>query len=170
MERRTFIKLSTLTSFGLIVGGNVFASVFKNEELIEIEAPNIHVRHGIFNLQATNHNGLHIQRDVFNRNGLEEISEDRMVSIKISDNNKDSFCTIDKTGLHGKSRKLSAVKLKANNSRSIKIDSPSLIFSEHDDFLIDGMLILKQQAIMKKQRCVVKLRSTKDQHLVIYNI
>ena len=149
MERRSFIRLAGLTTFGLMAGGNLVASALKmsNHQLMEINPPNIHVRHGFFNLQVPNEKGLQIQRDIFNQNGLDGISENRMVSIKVS-----------------------AFKIKANSSKSIKIDSPCLIFSEHDDFLVDGESISKQQAIKKHQSGMVKLTSIKAQHLIIYTI
>ena len=39
MERGTFIKLTGLTTLGLMAGANLFASVFENQELIEIGTP-----------------------------------------------------------------------------------------------------------------------------------
>ena len=172
MERRSFIRLAGLTTLGLMAGGNLFASALKmrKSEFIEIKPPNIHVRHGFFNLQVPNEKGLQIQRDIFNQNGLEAISEDRIASIKISDKNIAHYGILNKEGFNSKSKKLTAFKIKANSSKSIKIDSPCLIFSEHDDFLMDGESISKQQAVMKHQSGMVKLTSTKDQHLIIYTI
>ena len=172
MDRKSFIRLTGLTTFGLMAGDNLFASAFKMSEnkLIEIKPPNIHIRHGFFSLQVPNENGLHIQRDIFNQNGLEEISEDRMVSIKISGEHKESFGIINKKGFKSKSKRLSAINLKANSSKSIIVDSPCLVFSEHDDFLVDGISFSKQQAIKIHQSCLVKLTSTEAQHLIIYNI
>ena len=172
MDRKSFIRLTGLTTLGLMAGGNLFASAYKmsKNQFIEIKPPNIHVRHGFFNLQVPNENGLHVQRDIFNQNGLDGISENRMVSIKVSEEHKESFGIINKKGFKSKSKKLSAIKLKANSSKSIKVDSPCLIFSEHDDFLIDGISFSKKQAVMKHQSCTVKLTSTKDQHLILYNI
>lgn len=170
MERRSFISLAGLTTFGLMAGSNLFASVFKNRELIEIEPPNIHVRHGFFNIQTANRNGIFIQRDIFNQNGLEEISEDRMVSIKISEEHKESFGIINKKGFQSKSKRLSAINLKVNSSKTIKVDSPCLIFSEHDDFIVDGISFSNQEAVKIHQPCLVKLTSTKAQHLILYTI
>lgn len=172
MERRSFIRLAGLTTFGLMAGGNLVASALKmsNHQLIEIKPPNIHVRHGFFNLQVPNEKGLLIQRDIFNQNGLEAISEDRIASIKISDKNIAHYGIINKEGFNSKSKKLTAFKIKANSSKSIKIDSPCLIFSEYDDFLVDGESISKQQAIKKTQSGMVKLTSTKAQQLIIFNI
>ncbi len=172
MERRSFIRLAGLTTFGLMAGGNLVASALKmsNHQLIEIKPPNIHVRHGFFNLQVPNEKGLQIQRDIFNQNGLDGISENRMVSIKVSEEHKESFGIINKKGFQSKSKRLSAINLKANSSKSIIVDSLCLIFSEHDDFLVDGESISKQQAFKKHQSGMVKLTSTKDQHLIIYTI
>jgi|TARA_B110000091_G_scaffold212327_1_gene258816 hypothetical protein len=170
MERSTFIKLAGLTTFGFMTVGNLFASVFKRQELIEIDTPSIHLRHGVFNLQITKYDGFHIQRDIFNRNGLEKISEDRITSIKISDKDIENYVTLSKIGFNSNSKGLYAIKLKANRTSSMEINSPSLIFSEHDEFLVDGIFISKQQAVMKHQPCLVKLTSTKEQYLIIYNI
>ena len=89
MERRNFIRLAGLTTIGLMAGGQLFASALRqsNHQLLTIEPPNIHVRHGFFNLQIPHNNELHIQRDIFNQNGFESIAKDRMASIKISDKN-----------------------------------------------------------------------------------
>ena len=172
MERRSFIRLAGLTTFGLIAGGNLVASALKMSyhQLMEIKPPNIHVRHGFFNLQVPNEKGLQIQRDIFNQNGLDGISENRMVSIKVSEEHKESFGIINKKGFQSKSKELSAIKLKANSSQSIEVDSPCLIFSEHDDFLVDGESISKRQAVKKHQSGMVKLTSIKAQHLIIFNI
>ena len=172
MERRSFIRLAGLTTFGLIAGGNLVASALKMSyhQLMEIKPPNIHVRHGFFNLQVPNEKGLQIQRDIFNQNGLDGISENRMVSIKVSEEHKESFGIINKKGFKSKSKELSAIKLKANSSQSIEVDSPCLIFSEHDDFLVDGESISKRQAVKKNQSGMVKLTSIKAQHLIIFNI
>lgn len=171
MDRKSFIRLVGLTSFGLMAGSNLFASALKmrKNQFIEIKPPNIHVRHGFFNLQVPNENGLHIHRDIFNQNGLEKISEDRMVSIKISEDHKEKFGIINKNGFQSKSKRLSVINLKANSSKSIKVDSSCLIFSEHDDFLVDGMPFTKQQAVKIQQPCLVKLTSKKAQYLIIYN-
>ena len=42
MERRSFIRLAGLTTFGLMAGGNLVASALKmsNHQLIEIKPPN----------------------------------------------------------------------------------------------------------------------------------
>ena len=106
MERRSFIRLAGLTTFGLIAGGNLVASALKmsNHQLMEINPPNIHVRHGFFNLQVPNEKGLLIQRDIFNQNGLEAISEDRIASIKISDKNIAHYGIINKEGFNSKSK------------------------------------------------------------------
>ena len=93
-----------------------------------------------------------------------------MVSIKISGEHKESFGIINKKGFQSKSKRLSAINLKANSSKSIIVDSPCIIFSEHDDFLVDGESISKQQAVKKHQSGMVKLTSIKAQHLIIYNI
>jgi len=172
MERRSFIRLAGLTTFGLMAGGNLVASALKMSyhQLMEIKPPNIHVRHGFFNLQVPNEKGLQIQRDIFNQNGLDGISENRMVSIKVSEEHKESFGIINKKGFKSKSKELSAIKLKANSSQSIEVDSPCLIFSEHDDFLVDGESISKRQAVKKHQSGMVKLTSIKAQHLIIYTI
>jgi len=172
MDRKSFIRLVGLTSFGLMAGSNLFASALKMREnqFIEIKPPNVHVRHGFFNLQVSNENGLHIHRDIFNQNGLEEISEHRMVSIKISEDHKENFGIINKKGFQSKSKRLSGINLKANSSKSIKVNSPSFIFSEYDDFLVDGIPFSKQQAVKIQQPCLVKLTSKKTQHLIIYSI
>ena len=172
MDRKSFIRLAGLTTFGLMAGGNLVASALKMSyhQLMAIKPPNIHVRHGFFNLQVPNEKGLQIQRDIFNQNGLDGISENRMVSIKVSEEHKQSFGIINKKGFKSKSKELSAIKLKANSSQSIEVDSPCLIFSEHDDFLVDGESISKQQAFKKHQSGMVKLTSTKDQHLIVYTI
>lgn len=143
MERSTFIKLTGLTTFGIMAGGNLFASVFESQELLEIDAPKIHVRHGYFNLQEANQSGFYIQRDVFNKNGLEGISDNRMTSIKVSDKNITHFGILDKTGFKSKSKRFSTVRLKANRATSIQVDSRNLIFSEFDEFVVDGVKILK---------------------------
>ena len=132
--------------------------------------PNIQVRHGYFNLQETNQSGFHIQRDVFNENGLEAISDNRMTSIKVSDKNITHFGILDKTGFKSKSKRFSTIRLKANRATSIKVESRNLIFSEFDEFVVDGVKISKQQAVIKNQSGIVKLTSTEDQYLIIYNV
>ncbi len=172
MERRTFIKLSGLTTFGLLAGGNLIASAFnmKNYQLVEINLPNIHVRHGFFNLQTANQNRLAVQRDIFNQNGLEEISEYRMVSIKISEGHKESFGITNKNGFKSKSNRLSAIQLKANGSKSINVDSPSLIFAEFNRLTINGVLVENNQAFIQYSKKELEIKSESNQSVFIYKI
>ena len=170
MKKRTFIRLSGLTSIGILAGGNLFASSFKirNQQFINIEAPNIHVRHGFFNIQTANHNGLYVQRDIFNKNGLEALSDDRIVSIKISDQEIETYGISDNTGFNSKSNKLVAIKLEANKTTSIKIDTPSLIFSEHGKIELNGMSVSMNQAVIQDSSIELELLSESNQSVFIY--
>ena len=172
MGRRNFIRLTGLTTFGLIAGRNLFASVFKevNYELIEIKPPKIHVRHGLFNIHSTTNNRLHIQRDIFNGNGLEQISEERMVSIKISDINGETFGISNKKEFKSKSSKLTAMKLSKHQSSMISIDSPSIIFSEFDGLHIDGINIKNDQAFLQNHSVEMKISSEANQFVFVYKI
>ena len=116
MNRRRFIKLASLTSIALAASGNIYSRslVEKNSSLISVLAPNIHVRHGQFNLQSGQVKGLHIQRDIFNHNGLQTISKDRIVSVKVSEQNQDFFGVCDNGDFKSDSKSLSAIQLKAN--------------------------------------------------------
>jgi hypothetical protein len=104
IERKNFIRLAGLTTFGLMTNGSLFTSALNssNHQVIDIKPPNIHVRHGFFNLQIINTNELQIQRDIFNRNGLELISKDRMVSIKRSTARHKIFGVINQNAFKSK--------------------------------------------------------------------
>jgi len=170
MERSSFIRLTGLATFGLMAGGNLFASApkIRKPQLIEIKPPKLHVRHGFLNLQSDNQKGLHIQRDVFNKNGLQTISEDRMVSIKISDENKETFGIKDKIGFESKSKNFSALQLRANSTTSIKVDSPSLLFSEFGGLTINGILVENNRAFYQKSKGEVTIFTKTNQCVFVY--
>ena len=172
MERRHFIALTGLSTLGLLAGSNLFASVFKevNHELIEIKPPTIHVRHGVFNLQTTRHNGIKIQRDIFNRDGLSQISHRRIVSIKISDSNKETFGISEASGFRSESNKLTALKLIANKTISINIDSPSAIVSEFEEIYINTLLVNNNQAFVQYSKAETRILSNYDQSIFIYKL
>ena len=172
MERRGFIKRVGLSTAGVMIGSSLFASVFKRKqfELIEIDFPRIHVRHGFYNLQGSSDKGLQIQRDVFNENGLEQISENRMVSVKVSDSGKENFGILDKEEFKSKSNKLSALKLKANELIYVNVDAPCLIFSEIGTLIISGKVVNSNQAISLTSKKGVALNSEVNQSVFIYKL
>ena len=172
MERRSFIRLTSLTSIGLLAGGNLFASTFKNtnHELIEIEAPTIHVRHGSFNIQPSNQNKINIQRDIFNANGLEQLSENRMVSIKVTNNNSSTFGVLGNKNIKSNDEKLVSIKLSQNNSKSVKVTSPSIIFSEYDEISVNGIILKKNQAYIQYVNSEISLLSKRNQAVLIYKL
>lgn len=170
MKRRGFIRLAGLTTFGFMAGGNLFASVLKmsNSKLIEISPPNIHVRHGFFNLQVTHKNGLHVQRDIFNQTGLETVSNDRMISLKITDENIETFGIKDKLGFNSKSNRITAISLEANKITSINIDSSSLLFSEYDELTVEGTLVKTDKAFIQPSKTTLAVLSKSNQSIFIY--
>ncbi len=170
MERRNFIKLSGLTTFGLVAGSNLFAFglEIKNHQLIEINRPNIHVRHGFFNLQTPNQNKLYVQRDLFNKSGLEAISEDRMASIKIVRDNDETFGIMDHKGFKSTSKKLSAIKLKANKITFVNVDTQSLIFAEYDALRINGTIVKNDHAFCQTSKGEIGILSKINQSVFIY--
>ena len=172
MERRNFIKLAGFTTFGLMSVNNIFASNLKllSYELIEIVPPNVHVRHGFFNVQKKENKAFHIQRDIFNNDGLENISDDRMASIKISDKNIESYGILDKTNFNSKSKRLSAISLRANKSTSMKLDSPCIIFAEYNKLTINGVVVEKDQAFVQYSRKEIVILSESNQSVFIYKI
>ena len=171
MERRDFIRFTGLTTLGLITGSNLLASAFTaaKHEFIEIKPPKIHVRHGLFNVHSNKNNGLHIQRDIFNGNGLEQISEERMASIKISDITGETFGISDKNEFKSNSSLLTAIKLVANKATSIKIDSPSIVFSEFEELSVNGALVKNDRAILQTSKAELRVLSNKNQYLFIYS-
>ena len=134
MERRTFIKLSGLTTIGLLAGNNVLAFTEKRDyKLIPIQAPKIHIRHGNFNLQSVNNGSFNIQRDIFTKDGSDKISTHRMVSIKIKDGKKETYGILRKSEIKNSSQQLSVIKLTPKKTSSIVVTESSVIFSESND-------------------------------------
>lgn len=170
MEKRRFIQLAGFTSIGLFTGVSLLASMLMegNSQIIEIQAPNIHVRHGNFNLQVANQQGLQIQRDIFNKNGLLAVTTDRMVSIKISDEQRNVYGVNDKNGFYSKSKYLSAIDLQAKESSLVNISSPCILFAEFGDLIVNGKVVKNHQAFYLKSSENVSVLSEVDQSVFIY--
>ena len=172
MERKSFIRLTGLTAIGYAAGGSLFASAFKRDSyrLVGIEPPKIHVRHGLFNVQTTKLSGLHVQRDIFNKNGLDALSDNRILSLMISDSNKKTFGVGDQQGFTSKSDKLSVIKIESGTTVSVKIDSPSLLFAEFGELSVNDILVKNDQAMIQYSNAEVKISSLASQLLFIYKL
>lgn len=170
MDRRRFIRLTGLTSFAFLAGSSLMAAVFnrKSASVIPIGAPSVHVRHGNFNLQMEKPSGLHIQRDIFNKNGLPNIAEDRMVSVRISEQEKETFGVCDSTGFQSESKNLTCISLKANTPSKIDLESSSIVFAEFEEVLIDGASIKSNEAFTPGDSQIHTLISAVDQSVFVY--
>jgi hypothetical protein len=162
MERDTFIKLSGLTAIGFLQ--------FKNHELIEITPPTLHNSHGLFNIQDIKKNHLYIQRDLFNKNGLQIITENRISSIKISNGNIENFGVLSKNGFKTASKNLSAIALNSGKTTAIQIDSQSIIFSEYDSLTIEGLVMANNYAFIQHAKGEIAITSKVNQSLFIYKL
>ena len=170
MERATFIKLSGLTAIGFLTSGIIFSAELnrKNYRSIKISLPNLHARHGFFNLQNVKKGELHIQRDLFNKNGLQTISNNRMTSLKISHKNEDFYGILNLQGFKTNSKQISSIKLLANNRTTINLDSQSLLFSEYDSIAINGIDFESDIAYLQNKSGKVTISSKIDQSIFVY--
>ena len=86
MDRRKFIQLTGLTSLGMLLGVNAMAGSTAEPAIVFIGTPNVHGRHGLYCLDnPMGNNGLTIQRDVLTQNGLDQIIDNRITTIKLID-------------------------------------------------------------------------------------
>ena len=172
MQRKTFIRVSALTTIGLWAGLDLFAINTVKPSIISLQEPTLHVRHGLFDLQspASKEGGLFIQRDVFTKSGLEQVSLERMTSIEIKDKSMEAFGVLNENGFECNSTKISAIKLKKNQSYSIDLKHPSLLFAEIYNLKIDGREIKKDQGIVINQSAKIEVVSEEDQYIILYAI
>ena len=92
-----------------------------------------------------------------------------MASIKISDITGETFGISDKNEFKSNSSLLTAIKLVANKATSIKIDSPSIVFSEFEELSVNGALVKNDRAILQTSKAELRVLSNKNQYLFIYS-
>ena len=173
MNRKTFIKLTSLAAVGTFFGLNALAENVQHTSafIINIEKPKIHVRHGLFNLHtATFSEKIGIQRDIFNRNGLAEISDDRMTTIKLKNGKNEVFALLQNDIFESDSPQLTAFQLQENETFFIDINAEMLIFSEFHDFYINDMKVQIEPAFLKKEQGKIKLFSKTKQYIFVYQL
>ncbi len=170
MHRRKFIKLAGFSAMGQLIGLQVLASNFLGYtyNIIDILPPQIHVRHGYLNLEHKTCDGLLIQRDVFNKNGLEQVASKRMTSIKISEGNLTTFGVCSEGLLVEPVGSLKTVELKKGRIQTLKLSSPSILFSEYEEFKINELQIGRDKALYYKSNANLKIESKKEQSIFIY--
>jgi len=168
MERRTFVKLVGLSSAGLAVGNESLA-ITTHKQVISINEPKVHVRHGLFNLQnqGLNNKDFFVQRDIFCRNGLNDISSDRISTISVKYDGKESFGIISNNVFNSKTTKIQAIRLTKNRSKHIKIKRPSLIFGEFAEFTADNAKINSDRSLLV-DASEIKFTSKEDQYIILY--
>jgi hypothetical protein len=168
MQRKTFLKISTLSAVASLLG---IPRLISNDKVIDIGAPKFHVRHGLFDLNSNEglDREIKIQRDVLTRNGLEEMDPDRLTSIKISNGDMNDYGLITKDGLSGNMLEIQAVKIPANSSKVIETGANCIVFSEYADFQINGKEISNDQGILSTSD-KLKLGSKVDQFVLIYGL
>ncbi|MCI5056701.1 MAG: hypothetical protein MRY83_11375 [Flavobacteriales bacterium] len=166
MDRKKFVKITSMVSAGVVVGFDLSART--SHHLVDIGTPNFHVRHGLYNLQVVPEREFFVQRDVFGREGLSEVSNERISTIRLRYGAAEVFAILDENGLTNSSDRLSVQKLSKN--RTYKIDVGScLIFSEFERFRVDGVSVSENQACITRKGSM-EVASNRDQYLVIYKL
>ena len=172
MDRRRFTKIIGIFSFFSLLGNELLASIYniENVKLIRISPPNIHVRHGLFSLDIKTTNSINVKRDIFNRSGLNLISQNRIASITVVEVSKNAFGVLSENKFSSQSKSLEAIKIESNINITIDIDSPCLIFSEIEEFNINNLKLFKTEAAVIKFPQKLILGSDLAQHIFIYRL
>lgn len=160
-----------LSSIGLLMSNQLLATS-EEEILLSIAPPEIHVRHGMFDLQSTPPAAekLHIQRDIFSRNGLQLAANDRMTSVKVCLHSQEILAVLSPDNFRSNSSLLSAQLLSSSRNQSLVIDQPSLLFSEYDALRINGQKILKDQGLLVSASSKIHVSSENEQFVMILSL
>ncbi len=172
MDRKEFLRSMGLFSSVLVVGVSPIKILGQSDKdtVIDIGSPLIHVRHGLYNIPNSSHEGIRVQRDIFNQNGLEAMSKNRMMSIHISEHGRQTSAVWDHQRITTQSDKLSTRALSPHRTLQLDIEKPSLIFSEFGDLKINGTSLSDKQAWLQSHSGAIAITSHIPQQLFLYQL
>ncbi|MEM9390498.1 MAG: hypothetical protein AAGA02_08490 [Bacteroidota bacterium] len=171
MNRKKFIQLSGTASLAMLAAPSILANTSRALDVISIDQPKIHVRHGLFDLhkEVSKKGRFYIQRDILTKNGLQEASNEHITSIKIVDNKNEIFGVLNNGELSANSDVLESVRVQSNEPLTMRIRSQSLIIPEWSNLNVDDVEIGNNEALMRSEG-EVKITSKCDQHVFILRI